>query len=186
MVAKHLELLPEGFMENTGDSIALVEERKSLRQSLVTMTKAQKELQAEMIRLRSKESGNGKRKPANSTKTPEKEKPKQRPTQTPKKKKAKRGTEYTPEPAPAPAPSSARGSGGGMGVSGKLRDALGPSKVKKLEQRLEAQGHDTVMDMVREFSAKQEGPRHCFWHESPLGKELGGCPYGTECKYDHG
>ena len=186
VVAKHLELLPEGFMENTGDSIALVEERKSLRQSLVTMTKAQKELHAEMSRLKSKEGGNGKRKSATPTKTPEKEKSKQRPTQTPKKKKTKRRTDDALDPAPAPAPSSARGSGGGVGVSRKLRDALGPSKVKKLEQRMEAQGHDTVMDMVREFSAKQEGPRHCFWHESPLGKELGGCPYGTECKYDHG
>ena len=67
-----------------------------------------------------------------------------------------------------------------------MRDALGPSKVKKLEQRMEAQGHDTVTDMVREFSATQDGRKHCFWHESPLGKELGGCPYGTECKYDHG
>ena len=185
VVAKHLELLPEGFMESTGDSIALVEERKSLRQSLVTMTKAQRELRAEMSSLKAKESGS-KRKPTNSMQTPQKKKPKQRPTQTPQKKKPRRTTEDTPDPAPAPAPSSARGSGGGVGVSRKLRDALGPSKVKKLEQRLEAQGHDTVMDMVREFSAKQEGPRHCFWHESPLGKELGGCPYGTECKYDHG
>ena len=67
-----------------------------------------------------------------------------------------------------------------------MRDALGPSKVKKLEQRMAAQGHDTVKEMVKEFSATQDGRKHCFWHESPLGKELGGCPYGTECKYDHG
>ena len=186
VVAKHLELLPEGFMENTGDSIALVEERKSLRQSLVTMTQAQRELRAEMSSLRSKESGSGKRKPTNSTQTPDKKKPKQRPTQTPSKKKPKQTPAEASDPAPALAPPSAHGNGGGVGVSGKLRNALGPSKVKKLEQRVVALGHDSVTAMVREYSAKQDGPGHCFWHESPLGKVLGGCPYGGECRFDHG
>ena len=67
-----------------------------------------------------------------------------------------------------------------------MRDALGPSKVKKLEQRMAALGHDTVKAMVQEFSETQDGRKHCFWHESPLGKELGGCPYGGECRFGHG